>query len=162
GFSPIENVLVVLLDGLQADVADAVLRNTPPLAEAFEGFRFYKDTLRVAPTTFLSLPAIHSGSVYRAHDNFPTRFADAIPHHSFMTRFAQAGYQTTLINPIEGICPDQVATCTSAARILRSPGQQLRLEALRLLDLSLLRVAPIWLKQRIYNDGHWLFAGSGI
>jgi sulfatase-like protein len=161
-FSATENVLVVLLDGLQANVAAEVFRSTPPLAEAFEGFRFYKDTVGVAPTTFLSVPAIHAGSVSRLHDVLPAHFADGIQHRSFVTRFADAGYETTLINPIEGICPDKVAACTSAARILRSSEDQFRIETLRLLDLSLLRVSPVWLKRRIYADGRWLFAGSGI
>jgi hypothetical protein len=161
-FSPTRNVLVILLDGLQADVADEVMRSTPAVRDAFDGFRSYGDTVGIGTTTFLSLPAIHSGALYRPQDRLPAYFEDAIAHHSFMTRFADAGYRAEMVNPIEGICPDRVAVCTSTDRLLRSPGSQLRLESLYLLDLSLLRVSPIALKRRVYDDGRWLFSDRAV
>ncbi len=158
-FSPVSNLLVVLLDGLQSDIADRALRADPALARRFEGFSFYHDAVAAAPTTFLNVPAIHSGEVYRLGQSLPAYFDDAIAHRSFMTRFAEAGYDTALVNPIEGVCPDRVDTCTSTARLMRSRAALLRLETFRLLDLSLFRVAPVWLKRRIYNGGGWLSAG---
>ena len=159
-FSPTSNVLVILLDGLQADIAGAVFDTTPAVTQALEGFRYYKDTMAAAPTTFLSLPSIHSGAAYQNDESLPAYFTDAIEHRSFISRFAEAGYDTTLVNPIEGICPDREATCTSTAHIVRSRAALWRIETRRLLDLSLFRVAPVWLKRYIYNDGRWLFAGS--
>jgi hypothetical protein len=153
-FSPASNVLVILLDGLQADVAARALAE-PALEGAFEGFQFYKDTLAAAPTTFLSLPAIHSGAIYEPGQIVRDYFTDAIEHRSFMTRFAAAGYDTALVNPIEGLCPDGITACTAAAPILRPRSEQARLEALRLLDLSLFRVSPVRLKRHIYDDGNW-------
>ena len=159
-FSPSENVLIVLLDGLQSDVANDILTEDQALRTAFDGFHFYKDVVSPAPTTFLSLPAIHSGEVYQPPDNLRDYFSRAIEERSFMNRFAQAGYDTALVNPIEGICPAKVATCVTAAQLLRSSGAQLRREALGLLDLSLFRVSPVWLKRWIYNDGRWLVSGQ--
>jgi hypothetical protein len=161
-FSPTRNVLVILLDGLQADVADEVLQSTPSIRDALDGFHFYNDTAGVAPTTFLSLPAIHSGALYRATDNLPQYFEDAIARHSFMTRFADAGYQAAIVNPIEGICPDRVSVCTSTERLLRTTASQLCIESLHLLDLSLLRMSPISLKDRIHEDGRWLLTDRAI
>lgn len=158
-FSPNRNVLVVLLDELQADVAGQLLDERPALAAAFEGFLFFRDTLGVAPTTFLSVPAIHSGVTYRGQGELTAYFREAIERRSFMTRFAKAGYDSTLVNPVGGVCPAQTATCIRAAQILRPAGAQLWLESLRLLDLSLFRVSPVWLKSRIYNGGKWLIAG---
>ncbi len=158
-FSRHDNVLVVLLDGLQSDTADAILRGDPGLAAAFDGFRLYRDTLGVAPTTFVSLPAIHSGSAYWGEANVGAYFDESISARSFMTRFADAGYDAALVNPMEGVCPERVRTCTSAADILRSGEAQLRSERLRLLDVSLFRLAPVWLKERIYDNGSWFLAG---
>lgn len=158
-YSPKQNVLVVLLDGLQADVADLVLRKNPTIRAGLDGFQFYKETLGVAPTTFLSLPAIHSGDVYRRPASVRSYFERSIRERSFMNRFADAGFESTLVNPIEGICPDKVTTCTSPDRILRSRSSQLRIERLRLVDLSLFRVSPVWLKAKIYRRGSWLAPG---
>jgi hypothetical protein len=58
-FSSHENVLVVVLDGLQSSVAADVIRGTRSIANALDGFQYYPDTAGAARTTFLSLPAIH-------------------------------------------------------------------------------------------------------
>jgi len=158
-YSTRDNVLVVVLDGLQADVAYSILQREPQLRAAFEGFRFYRDTVGVAPTTFVSVPAMHSGLGYRGSGSLAAYFEESIRLRSFVTRFADAGYRTALVNPIEGICPDRVPTCLTAAQILRTKEAQLRSESLRLFDVSLFRLAPVWLKQRIYANGNWLLAG---
>ncbi|HEX6212996.1 MAG TPA: sulfatase-like hydrolase/transferase [Methylomirabilota bacterium] len=157
-FAPAGNVLVVVMDGLQADVAGELLRQDPGLRSAFDGFLFFPDALGVAPTTFLSVPAVHAGRVYRGPGPMARYFTESIERHSFMNRFARAGYATTLVNPVEGVCPSLVATCAAAAGFLRTPGAQLRLEWPRLLDLSLFRASPAWLKARIYAGGQWLLS----
>src|SRR5215213_214724 len=158
-FSAQQNVLVILLDGLQSDVADGVFRADPALTAEFDGFRLFPDTLGVAPTTFLSLPAIHSGDVYQRSQGLSQYVTQAIEQRSFVNRFARAGYVTTLINPILGICPAQSRTCVSATRLLQTPLQRLKSEAARLLDLSLFRVLPVRLKRRVYREGNWLISG---
>jgi hypothetical protein len=148
------NVLVVLLDTLQSDVTDRVFQQDPALKAAFDGFRFFKDTAGSAPTTYVSMPAIHAGHEYRGEADLSAYAAEAITHKSFLNRFAAAGYETTLINPILNLCPVNATNCIweirppNAARALS--------EGLRLLDLSLFRVAPVWVKQRIYAGGLWL------
>jgi hypothetical protein len=156
-FSSRQNVLIVLLDGLQAGIVADVFERDPDLKAAFEGFRFFPDTLAIAPTTFLNLPAIHSGWVYRRWQLLSSYFTTSIERHSFVNRFDAAGYDTALVNPVEGVCPARAASCTSAAGLLRSFSAQLRVESLRLLELSMFRLSPVWLKQRIYDDGAWLF-----
>lgn len=156
-FSSTRNVLVVLLDGLEAKVADRVLRADPALARRFDGFRFYKDTLGVAPTTFLSMPAIHSGQIYEGQP-LAAYFSDSIAHRSFLSRFTQAGYDTTLVNPVQDICPEGISSCLRTSN-LQPPAARLKSEALQLLDLSLFRVSPAPVRRAIYRDGQWLFAG---
>ena len=154
-----ENALVVVLDGLESTVAAHIIRQSSSIARAFEGFRYYPDTAGAARTTFLSLPAIHSGAVY-----IPTRtpgayFTDAIKRRSFMNRFAAAGFDTVLINPVESVCPARVHVCATASELLDTAGARVTRESLQLLDLSLFRGSPAWLKRYIYNDGRWLTAG---
>jgi len=158
-FSPKQNVLIILLDGLQSDVADGVLQADPALTALFEGFRLFPDTLGVAPTTFLSLPALHSGDVYRSPQNLSQYLTHSIEQRSFMNRFAQAGYATALVNPILGICPTATTACVSASQLLRTPLARLKSEAARLLDLALFRVLPVRLKRRVYREGNWLISG---
>jgi hypothetical protein len=157
-FSSRENVLVLLLDGLQSDVAAAILRSSSSIAQAFDGFQYYPDTAGVARTTFLSLPAIHSGMVYSPQQTPARYFVDAIARRSFMNRFADAGFDTVLVNPVEGICPDRVSVCATASDLLYTMTARLKHESLQLFDLSLFRASPALLKRYIYNDGEWLTA----
>lgn len=155
GFSPRTNVLVVLLDGLQSDVAADLLEQRPALRAAFDGFSFYPDTLGAAPTTFLGLPAIHSGEVYTGSTTPGEYFTRAIASQSFVTRFADAGYAASLVNPLDGICPAGATTCTAATEILGTASQQRWQEALRLYDLSLFRIVPFRAKAWVWARGRW-------
>ena len=156
-FSSGRNVVLVLLDGLQAGVVTEVFARDPDLKAAFDGFRFFPDTLSSAPTTFLNMPAIHSGFVYRRGQSLSAYFTDSIERHSFVNRFAAAGYETAVVNPIDGVCPARAASCTSAAGLLHSFRDQVTMEGLRLFELSLFRLAPVWVKRHVYNEGFWLF-----
>jgi len=155
-FSSRENVLVVLLDGLESDIAADIIRRSPALTQAFDGFHYYPDTAGAARTTFLSLPAIHSGMVYSPRRTPAAYFVDAIKRRSFMNRFAAAGFDTVLLNPVESVCPARVRLCATASELLNTEMALLKQESLQLVDLALFRVAPAWLKRYIYNDGEWL------
>ena len=161
-FSPDENVLVIVLDGLQSGIAEDILSADATLTAAFDGFQLYRDTVSAAPTTFLSLPAIHSGEIYEPRSSPRDYFIEAIERRSFMNRFAEAGYDTALVNPVEGVCPAAVETCTRAAPLLRSSAAQLKRESLQLLDLSLFRVLPVMLKSWVYDQGRWRAAAADV
>ncbi len=157
-FSSRENVLVVLLDGLESGVAADILRTSSSIAPAFDGFEYYPDTAGAARTTFLSLPAIHSGAVYSPRRTPGAYFVDAIKRRSFMNRFAAAGFDTILLNPVESVCPTRVRLCATASQLLDTALARLKHESLQLLDLALFRASPAWLKRYVYNDGEWLTA----
>jgi hypothetical protein len=160
-FSRQTNALVVLLDGLQSDVAERAIARRPSLRTALDGFTLYRDTLGVATTTFLSVPAIHSGDVYRGQGQPGAYFTDAIAKRSFVTRFAAGGYDTALVNPLQNICPARTAACASIPQVLGTSAEELERESLRLLDVSLFRIVPFRLKSWVYRDGRWLL-GSRI
>jgi hypothetical protein len=155
-FSRQTNVLVILLDGLQSDVAERAIARRPSLTAAFDGFTLYRDTLGTATTTFLSVPAMHSGDVYRGQGRPGSYFVDAITRRSFVTRFADAGYETSLVNPLQNVCPARTAACVSIPQVLGTTAEELQRESLRLLDVSLFRTVPFRLKPSIYRDGRWL------
>lgn len=153
-FSSRMNVLVLLLDGLESGVAERVLGADPSLMASFDGFSFYPETLSTAPTTALSLPAIHSGEVYDGTGAAREYFSQAIGRRSFLTQFAHAGYAVSLVHPEQGICPDG-STCMTLADVLGTSDHQVRREVLRLFDLSLFRVVPFRAKRWVWDQGRW-------
>lgn len=157
-FSAEKNVLVVLLDSMQSDVFEEVLRERPELAAAFKGFLFYPNTAGVAPTTYLSVPAIHSGIEYDLKTPVPEYYQIAISKGSFTNQLVEHGYEATLVNPILSICPEKIQLCPSDASIIGGKEAAVEKDAVYLLDVALLRIVPLVLKPFVYNKGNWTFA----
>ena len=156
-FSDRKNLLVILMDTFQSDYLQQMLDQDPALSEGLPGFRYYPDTLGTAPSTFMSLPAIHSGRLYDPGQTMSGYFEDAIGTRSVLSRLADRGYQVSLLNPIKHLCPQGVA-CVGRDQLLSDELETGFREALYLLDISLMRSAPELLKNRVLNQGQFLLA----
>jgi hypothetical protein len=158
-FSTAKNVLVVLLDSLQSDIFEEVVRETPGLEDALDGFTLYVDTAGVAPSTYLAMPAIHSGLVYDRRSSLRAYFDEGVARGSFLNALSHNGYEAVLVNPYSGLCPESVTLCATDTEVLGGGGKaSLARDAALLLDLTLLRVAPLALKGSVYNNGRWRIA----
>jgi len=158
-FSEEKNVLVVLLDSMQSDIFEEVVRENPDLEGALEGFTFYADTAGVAPSTYLTMPAIHSGLVYDGASSMRGYFEEGVRRKSFLNELSRKGYESVLVNPTSGLCPERVRVCATDTEVLGGGSSaSLVRDAASLLDLVLLRVAPLGLKRSVYNEGRWRLA----
>jgi hypothetical protein len=150
-----DNIVVVLLDSLQSDIFAEVVEEHPEFREALDGFTYYRNTMGVAPTTFGSLPAIHSGRSHQPGTSMGEFYADAIGEESFMTTLARDGVSATYLNPLQATCPRRV-TCYHADEVRSTPTRKRMLgQAAELLDLAMFRLAPPELKASVYNDTRW-------
>ena len=160
-----QNLLIVLMDTFQSDYFEEVLAHDPLLAESLDGFIYFPDTLSAAPSTFVSLPAIHSGVMYDPAQTMSAYFESAIRSSSFLSALATQGYQPVLLNPIRRLCPRDTACVTSDA-LLQTQFQSNLGEVLFLLDISLMRSAPEFLKNFVLNEGRFrlgpLFAAGQL
>ncbi len=154
-FSKQGNALVVLLDTMASDVFEEVVTQDPALARSLDGFILYPDTVGASPTTFLAMPTIHSGQVYRGGVSTSDFFKEAVGRRSIMSKISGAGYRSTLVNPIQNICPQGVECLTSDAA-MRSKRSVVRSESIDILDAVLFRLAPLGLKTATYNEGEWV------
>lgn len=150
-----QNVLLVLMDTFQSEYLEEVLAAKPELREGLQGFSYFPDTLGVATSTFMSIPAIHSGQPYEPSRTMSAYFNESIRHESLLSRLGQAGYQSMLLNPIRRVCPDN-AGCLGRDELLRSRLQSHLGVALRLLDISLMRSVPEPWKNAVLNEGNFL------
>lgn len=148
--SKTSNVVVVLLDGMQSDVFEEVVRRTPALSSEMKGFTLYANTLGAAPSTFLSMPTVHSGETYDRSALRPY-FQSAVGRHSVLTKIVASGSRGILVNPIQNICPDQVKCLTSRAA-MTGDSQSISAEATVLTDSVLFRIAPLFLKDAVYTN----------
>jgi hypothetical protein len=151
------NVFVFVLDTLQSDVAQEALSDGD-LAAQFAGFTIYSNATTIAPTTYPTIPAIHSGAAWDPDSSLIEQYEQNVRRRSFLAQLANAGYDTAQINPIHGICAEQTKLCLGTAHFATSRYSHFTKETLWLFDLSLLRAAPILWKEEIYNSGFLFFS----
>ena len=157
-FSNEQNVLIVLMDAFQSDLFQELLKEDSTLADRFAGFTFFPDTVGVAASTYLTLPSIHSGQIYKAGLNLKEFYSSNIREGSFLNDLAAAGHEVTLVNPIRGDCPNLIELCIDSEEVLYGKSWALVMETAFLFDLSLLRAVPLFYKRAIYNHRFWRIA----
>jgi hypothetical protein len=156
GFSKESNALIVLLDSLPSGIFEDVMDDDRELARAFDGFVFFPDTVSTAKSTYVSLPAIHSGEEYSHGTSLLGYFQESVGKNSILTHLAGEGFRATLVNMVMNQCPEGV-TCVDEGAAMGGFRNTVSLDAMKLLDAVLLRVAPLALAEKVYNGGAWRF-----
>lgn len=158
-YSTRSNLVVIILDAAQSDVAASVLESDDRLRSEFDGFVFYRDTLSTAPSTYVSLPTMHSGMVFDPPGDVWEFYQEAVAGRSFLADLAQSGLDVSLVSPAQGICPAGMRFCGFPVDLMRGTERIKQKERYKLADLVAVRSVPYSLKRWIFNDGAWLFAG---
>ncbi len=153
-FSPERNVVVLLVDEYQTDIFAEAVAPKPEYAEAFDGFRYYPNTLAGFNFTEFAVPAILTGRIY---DNQQTRAAflrEAYLEESLPVLMQQAGYRAE-VYPWRGFANEAVYYREEvASNFKQRPVPRLvKLQELaRVLDLAWFRCLPHFAK-RWAHDG---------
>ncbi len=158
-FSASENVLVLVLDTLQADVVNEIFEGNPRLAETFSGFTFFRNSVSAFPKTYTSVPSILTGRAFDNSQPLPAFLAESYAV-SLPARLHRLGYDVRLwsftpqaLLPLPGLADNIVSTADelSGAESIRRHDRDL------LLNMALFRLAPHVLKPRVYNEGRFVF-----
>ena len=169
-FSRIGNLVHLLPDGFQSDVVRQVLEESPELAAKFRGFTFFSDHVGAHQGTAPSMITMLTGEPFdlRGGFNYPVH-GPFIRQNSYAVQLVQAGHQVDYL-PISGfICPQGANTCIArpfndmkARGLFRHSTEDITYSIRLLADLSLFRLTPMFLKERIHNDGKWFFADTTL
>ena len=165
-FSRIANLVHLLPDGFQGDVVRQVLDEDAELAAQFRGFTLYNNHVGVHQGTAPSLYTMLTGQPFDLNQGFD--YKKVIPEildRTYQNRLADAGYQLDYV-PVNGyICPKSANSCIvrtindmRARGIFRYRSGESAYSVRLLVDLVLFRLTPMYLKEKIYNDGKWLFS----
>lgn len=154
-FSPERNVLHIVLDSFQADVFRDLV--TGPGGDAIQaalpGFTFYEEHVGTFPATYLAMPVIVSGQVYRNHVPQRDFMDDAYSRGSILRAARVAGFE------VDVAAGAWLLDLLSKGGVDNAylPGEPpLVQQAARLLDLALFRLSPHWVKPAVYNEQRWL------
>jgi len=162
-FSSRFNLVHLLPDGLQGDTVRRAFEQDPELAARFDGFTLYTDHLGRYPGTAPSLYSMLTGEAFPLERGFAYDWVGPTTREkSYQAELARRGFQVDLVPISDYICPPEADSChalpfkNDGLAGNRGRGRQ---HALRLLaDLTLFRLAPVLLQERIYDGGYWLLS----
>ncbi|CAH0992011.1 hypothetical protein SIN8267_02126 [Sinobacterium norvegicum] len=153
-FSQEKNVIHIILDELQSDVTEEVLKSKK-FSAPLKGFTFYPDTTSIYPTTIMSLPSMFTGEVYR-NETSKEDFINALiaKGKTLPLALENVGFRVAM----HGGCQnDNIFTsCSVNSEYALLNTRAIPLDYLQLLDISLFKASPDLLKPYIYNDESWL------
>ena len=169
-FSSVRNLVHLLPDGLQGDVVRQALEEHPDLAAAYQGFTLFTDHLGLYQGTAPALHTILTGEPVGLKKGFSyERVTPEVLAGSYQNELARHGYQVDYVPISNFICIERAASCHArpfndmkARGYFRHHSEDVLYSARLLADLTLFRLAPMYLKEQIYNDGRWLFADTTL
>ena len=150
-----QNVFHFVLDGFQSDVfLDIIEAERAEMDRHFSGFTFFANHAGAFPTTIVSIPAMHTGQVYRNKESMRRFMSAEFKDASIFSAMRGQGYQ---VDAVSGLIFDK-ASATNYYRLPTpyvSYDAYVRFTAWQLADLSLFRHSPHLVKPTIYNDQNW-------
>jgi len=169
-FSSTRNVVHLLPDGFQSDVVREVLEENPDLAAHFEGFTFYSDHLGLFQGTAPALYTLLTGKPFDLEKGYEASdVAQDIRNTSYPNELARAGYQVDYVPISPWICIEQANTCYArpfndlkARGLFRHHSEDSAYSVRLIADLTLFRLGPQWLKEKIYDDGNWFLSDTTL
>ena len=157
-FSEENNVIHIILDAFQANIFEYVLQTSPQTKGEFSGFTFFRDAVTPSDVTYLSVPATLSGKAYTNDSTISAYHDQTLGGENLYTFLAERNYAIDVATPVWW---NQTSNVFSSYYRIPTPyagNEATRSTALLLLDISLFRQAPHFLKSRIYRNGIWLLS----
>jgi len=160
-FSPDSNIVHIVLDGFQGSVFEDLLKTQPELTDELEGFTFFRDTSTSSDVTYLSIPASLTGQAFANQTSISDYHKATLEGDNLYRFLADKQFDVDIATPFLWNKPQP--WFNSYMRIPTPYAGKLEIEtssAYLLIDVSLFRQVPHFLKPDVYNSGSWLLSGA--
>ncbi len=169
-FSSTLNLIHLVPDGFQGDIAREVLEDHPKLAARLDGFTLYRDHLGMYQGTAPSVPTIFTGLPFDFEAGYDIeRTIDELKLYAYPARLQEKGFRLDYVTLSSAYCVEGAASCITrpfndlkARGYFRHKDEHYSYAARQLADLTLFRHLPMFLKEKIYNNGDWFFADTTL
>ena len=169
-FSSTLNLVHLLPDGFQGDIAREVLEDHPELSARLEGFVLYHEHLGMYQGTLPSVPTILTGRPFDFKAGYSVeRTIDENNLYAYPARLQENGFRLDYVTLSTDNCVEGAASCITrpfndlkARGYFRHRNEHYSYAARQLADLTLFRHLPMYLKEKIYNEGNWFFADTTL
>ena len=169
-FSSVRNLVHLLPDGFQGDVVHQVFEENPDLAAEFQGFTLYTDHVGMYQGTAPAAYTLLTGKPFPLERGFDYGWVKPdIKNNSYPNELARNGYRVDYV-PISGfICIEDADSCHArpfndlkARGYFRHRSEDAMYSARLIADLTLFRLTPMFVKERIYDKGNWFLADTTL
>jgi hypothetical protein len=161
-FSKEKGMLMIILDEFSSQAFYSILQTRPETKKEFADFTYYRDTMSAFPTTYAAIPAILTGQPAPIDGSLSAYFERSAPD-SINEQLARTGWNSDVVT-FHPICKQfKSGTCQSLNQATsRNKHVAAKKELYKLLDLTLFRHAPHYLKIKIYNNEKWFLQNEGL
>ena len=162
GFSPERNVIILVLDSFQADIFQEIINESPRYWDVFDGFTFFRNSLAGYPVTHANVPLILTGRYYENSVPIHEFVKEAFSGDSVPKILMNNGYRVDLFVAGKYAYTDEtIASSRIEIKNLSDRNSSLR-EAAFLLDITLFRYLPHFVKRYVYNNQAWFLHNLGL
>jgi hypothetical protein len=169
-FSNEANLIHLLADGLQGDVVREVLESNPELAEKFEGFTLFNNHVGLYQGTAPALYTILTGEPFELDKGFSyKRVSPLVQEKAYQNRLLEQGYRLDYVPISTYVCIDKADSCyvrpfndMKARGLFRHHSEDTTYSFRLIADLTMFRLTPMFLKEKIYASGYWFLADTTL
>lgn len=183
-----QNVFIIMLDRAINSFLPYILEEKPELAEIYEGFTYYPNTLSYGPHTLIGVPPVYGGYEYTPFEINKRKKESLLNKHneallSMPRLFSEHGFSVTVTDPswanyswipdLRIFEPYPEITALATIRTYTNlwleqhpeaalPGVRSSLIKRNFIWYSFLKTMPTFFRDSIYNDGFWWNTNNSI
>jgi hypothetical protein len=148
-----QNVFHLILDSFQSDVFLELL-NEQDAFEDFAGFTQFYENAGVAPHTSFAVPATLLGRIYDGSGSPSDYYKEAL-NHGLQVKLMEAGFNVNLV-PLLSMAASPHSNYFEVPSSYQGSFSLVKnINTAQLADVGLFRVAPHFLRKRLFDDGNW-------
>ncbi len=156
-YSSKKNVIVIILDTFGGDVFESIIEKYPEFKKGYQGFVSYTDAISNYPATKGSLPSLLTGQMIPKDYELLDFIDEVVSERGLPAHFEEQGYEVSVVSVFSWFRNFYAKRFMFEPPFL--PEELKAYNAAMLFDYSLFRVVPHYLKELVYDQGHWLASG---
>jgi len=157
-YSSNKNIIVIILDTFGGDYFQSILQSSPSLANNYPGFVNYTNAVSNYPATKGSLPSLLTGEMLPNDILFDDFVNTKVVNKGLPKVFEKKGYLVSMISTQEEF--ENFYSNRFIARPLLDFNILNKYNGYKILDYSLFRAMPLFIKPLIYNNGYWILSNK--
>ncbi len=160
-FSATNNVIHIVLDGFQSDIFEEIIVDSERYRDALPGFTFFKEAITSSSVTYLSVPSFMSATTYMNRMPVWKYKQQALEGRNLVKVLADAGFQVDMASATSfSLNFYRNGSYYRIPHPFRGKEETERWHAGFMLDLSLFRSTPHFVKKAVYNQQAWWISSA--